>query len=196
MSTPSAAGSLRRFAVDTLTREAWKNGGGWTRTVASQKAMGELRWRVSVADIGASGPFSRFDGMERTAVMVRGGDLCLSSETEAWHFDGPGSFAQFSGERELQCSKPGVPTQLWNVMVRRGQAEANLLIAEDQTVDLPLAPDVLALVLRGRFELALHGAEAQTFASGEGLHLQGLVAPPGRLAPCEANSLLLVTALR
>jgi len=79
--------------------------------------------------------------------------------------------------------------------VRRGQAEAKLLIAEDQTVELPRAPDVLVLVLRGRFELAMHGAEPQTVAAGDGLHLQGRVAP-GEMTPCEANSLLLVTALR
>lgn len=195
MSTQPAACSLRRFAVDTLPREPWKNSGGWTRTIASQEALGQLRWRVSVADIAAAGPFSRFDGMERTAVMIRGTELCLNSETDAWHFDGLGSVAQFSGERMLQCSKPGVPTQLWNVMVRRGQAEAHLRIVEDQTVDLPLAPDVLVLVLRGCFELTMHRAETQTFAAGEGLHLQGRVAPE-RLAPCEAKSLLLITALR
>ena len=187
--------SLRRFAIEALPREAWKNGGGWTRTVASHGPADQPGWRVSVADIGAAGPFSRFDGMDRTAVMVRGGALCLSGETEAWCFDGPGSFAQFPGELALQCEAPELPTQLWNVMVRRGQAQADLLIVEEETVPLPLAPDLLVLVLRGRFELTRFGAEPLVLADGEGLHLQGLVAP-AHLVPSEANSLLLVTALR
>ncbi|PRD70125.1 hypothetical protein C6P61_03055 [Malikia spinosa] len=187
--------SLRRFAIEALPREAWKNGGGWTRTVASHGPADQPYWRVSVADIGAAGPFSRFDGMDRTAVMVRGGGLCLSGKTEAWHFDGPGSFAQFPGELALQCAAPQQPTQLWNVMVRRGQAQADLLIVEDDTVPLPSAPDLLLLVLRGRFELTRSGTEPLVLAEGEGLHLQDLVAP-GQLTPSEANSLLLVTALR
>jgi len=195
VSALQAAGSLRRFAIEALPREAWKNGGGWTRTVASHEVQGQLCWRISVADIVAAGPFSRFDGMDRTAVMVRGAALCLSGKADAWHFAGPGSFVQFPGELALQCSEPGVPTQLWNVMVRRAQAQADLLIAEDEVVDLPHAPDVLVLVLRGRFERVLPGAKALALAAGEGLHLQGLDAP-GQMVPCEANSLLLVTALR
>ncbi|OGB71291.1 MAG: hypothetical protein A2486_09865 [Burkholderiales bacterium RIFOXYC12_FULL_65_23] len=187
--------SLRRFAIEALPREAWKNGGGWTRTVASHGPADQPYWRVSVADIGAAGPFSRFDGMDRTAVMVRGGGLCLSGKTEAWHFDGPGSFAQFPGELALQCAAPEQPTQLWNVMVRRGQAQADLLIVEQDTVPLPCAPDLLLLVLRGRFELTRSGTEPLVLAEGEGLHLQDQVAP-GHLAPSEPNSLLLVTALR
>ena len=148
-----------------------------------------------MADIGAAGPFSRFDGMDRTAVMVRGGGLCLSGKTEVLRFDGPGSFAQFPGELALQCDAPELPTQLWNVMVRRGQAQADLLIVEDETVPLPFAPDLLLLVLRGRFALTLSGTEPLVLATGEGLHLKGLVAP-AYLAPSQANSLLLVTALR
>lgn len=187
--------SLRRFAIEALPREAWKNGGGWTRTVASHGPAGQPYWRVSVADIGVAGPFSRFDGMDRTAVMLRGGALCLSGKSEVLRFDGPGSFAQFPGELPLQCEAPERPTQLWNVMVRRGQAQADLLIVEEETVPLPFAPDLLVLVLRGRFELTMSGTEPLVLADGEGLHLQGLVAP-AHLAPSEAHSLLLITALR
>lgn len=191
----SGTPSLRRFAIEALPREAWKNGGGWTRTVASHGPADQPAWRVSVADIGAAGPFSRFDGMDRTAVMVQGGALGLIGQHQAWRFDGPGSFAQFPGELALQCEAPQQPTQLWNVMVRRGQAQADLLIVEDETVSLPSAPDLLLLVLRGRFELNMRGTEPLVLAQGQGLHLQDLVAA-GQLAPSEPNSLLLVTALR
>ena len=187
--------ALRRFAIEALPREAWKNGGGWTRTVASHGPADQPDWRVSVADIGAAGPFSRFDGMDRTAVMVQGGALGLIGQHQAWRFDGPGSCVQFPGELDLQCEAPQQPTQLWNVMVRRGQARVDLLIVEDETVPLPSAPDLLLLVLRGRFALTLSGAEPRVLAQGHGLHLQGLLAS-GHLAPSEANSLLLVTALR
>lgn len=185
---------IRRFAIESLPREAWKNGGGWTRTVASREQQGRLRWRVSVADIGAAGPFSRFEGMDRTAVMVRGGALGLIGQAESWRFDGPGSYAQFPGELDLQCEAPQQPTQLWNVMVQRGQARADLLITEEDMVPLPPAPDLLALVLRGRFELAMPGTEPLVLLPGEGLHLQHM-AMPASLAAGAANSLLLLTVL-
>lgn len=194
MNAHPAVGSLRCFSIDALPREAWKNGGGWTRIVASHEAEQLLRWRVSVADITAAGPFSRFDGLDRAAVMVRGAGLCLSGEAQAWHFDGLGSFAQFPGELALHCDAPGVPTQLWNVMVRRGQAQAKLLIIEDNAADLLPAPDVLVLVLRGRFELVLPEANSLMLHADECLHLQGL-AVLARITPCETNSLLLVTTL-
>jgi environmental stress-induced protein Ves len=194
MNAHPAARSLRCFSIDALSREAWKNGGGWTRTVASQETGQLLRWRVSLADITAAGPFSRFDGLDRTAVMVRGAGLCLSGEAESWQFDGPGSFAQFPGELALHCNVTGVPTQLWNVMVRRGQAQANLLIVEDDAVDLPPAPDVLVLALRGRFELIQPGANPLVLHANECLHMQDL-ATTARIVQCEANSLLLVTTL-
>jgi environmental stress-induced protein Ves len=194
MNARPTVGSLRCFSIDTLPREAWKNGGGWTRTVASHDADHLLRWRVSVADITAAGPFSRFDGLDRTAVMVRGTGLCLIGDAQAWHFDGPGSFAKFPGELALHCDAPVVPTQLWNVMVRRGQAQAKLLIVENDAVDLAPAPDVLVLVLRGRFELVLPGADSLVLNALDCLHLPGLTVM-ARITPLGANNLLLVTTL-
>ena len=185
----------RRFVIEDLPREPWRNGAGWTRTVASHSEQDTLCWRVSVADIGAAGPFSVFDGLDRTAVMVRGAGLRLAGEGQAWHFEGPGAYAQFPGELALACDAPRVPTQLWNVMVRRGRAQADLLIAEGETVALPQAPDVLVLVLRGHFQA--HGADtgSLTLDTGEGLHLHGPLAPT-RLTPTAPDGLLLVTALR
>ncbi len=194
MTTHPAAGLLRCFSINALPREAWKNGGGWTRTVASQGTGDRLRWRVSVANITAAGPFSRFDGLDRTAVMIQGTGLCLSGDGGSWQFDGPGSFAQFPGEMALHCDMPGTPTQLWNVMVQRGQARANLLIVEDDAVELWPAPDVLVLVLRGRFELNMPGTNPLALHHHDCLHLQDL-SETARIAQCEANSLLLVTTL-
>lgn len=195
MSAPPAAVPLRRFSIEALSREAWKNGGGWTRTVASHHVQGQIYWRVSVADIDASGPFSRFEGMDRIAVVVRGTGLRLSSESRVWNLDSLGSIAQFPGELAFRGDALEVPVQLWNVMVRRGQAQADLLLVEDETVQIPSAPHVLILVLRGRFELSLSEAGPIILADGEGLHLQGRAAT-GYLAPREANSLLLITVLR
>jgi environmental stress-induced protein Ves len=55
----------------------WKNGGGITREAMRVPPVGDpLGWRVSVAQIDASSPFSDFSGYHRKIVLLReAGDL-------------------------------------------------------------------------------------------------------------------------
>ena len=197
--TPAPSAALRRFALDELAREPWKNGGGWTRTVASHEVDGQLRWRVSVADIEAAGPFSCFDGLDRSAVMLRGGRLRLQGEGQSWTFDGPGSLVRFAGEFALYCEAPDRPTLLWNVMVRRGQAQARLVplrgVEAELAADGTAAPEALALVLQGRFDVRAPGLDGFSLGPGDGLQRQGAL-PALHLRPAAPSSLLLITELR
>jgi hypothetical protein len=161
---------VQRFTIDDLPREPWRNGAGWTRTVCSHEAGGRLWWRVSVADITAAGPFSRFDGMHRTTVMLRGARLCLSRAGHLLAFDGPGSALQFPGEWALQCGAPAQPTRLLNIMVRRGSARARVRVAEAEALNLPAGGAQVALVLRGRFDLLLQDGGQHPLEAGEGVH--------------------------
>ncbi|HEV7980797.1 HutD family protein [Amycolatopsis sp.] len=54
----------------------WKNGGGVTREVAG--GFSDFGWRVSVADVSTSGPFSVFPGVDRTIMGVEGSGMVLS----------------------------------------------------------------------------------------------------------------------
>lgn len=197
--TPVPSAALRRFALDELAREPWKNGGGWTRTVASHEVGGKLRWRVSVAEVETAGPFSHFDGLDRSAVMLRGGRLRLQGEGYAWTFDGLGSLVHFAGELALHCDAPDRPTQLWNVMVRRGQAQARLELLREVEAELAAdetaAPDALALVLQGRFDVQAPGLDDFSLGPGDGLQRQGATLAV-RLLPTAPASLLLITELR
>lgn len=168
---------MRRFSTDQLPREPWRNGAGWTREVCSREVDGQLRWRVSVADITGAGPFSRFEGMDRTAVMVRGARLCLSDAEVRLAFDGPGSLLQFPGEWAPECDAPELPTRLLNIMVRRGSAQARVLVVGDEAPSLPAGGEQVALVLRGRFELQLPDDARLVLAEGEGVHCSGQGAP-------------------
>ena len=59
----------------------WKNGGGVTREIASAQDDGEgidFLWRVSIATISASGPFSLFDNVDRTIAVLSGSGIRLS----------------------------------------------------------------------------------------------------------------------
>ena len=62
----------------SLEPKPWKNGGGVTREALRVPPSGDpFQWRVSLAQIDASGPFSDFTGYDRTLVLLEGGGLSL-----------------------------------------------------------------------------------------------------------------------
>ena len=53
----------------------WRNGGGETREVAVfpvGAAWADFHWRISVATVATSGPFSAFPGIDRTLAVLDG----------------------------------------------------------------------------------------------------------------------------
>ena len=71
----TAAVALEVLRASERTPVPWKNGGGVTREVAVSPAgssLDDFDWRVSVADIRAAGPFSRFPGIERQMAVLSG----------------------------------------------------------------------------------------------------------------------------
>jgi hypothetical protein len=85
----------------SFTAVPWKNGGGITHEALRVPPAGDpFRWRVSVAEIACSGPFSDFAGYHRTMVLLRGAGVRLT-------FDGiehrvlreAGDMVEFDGAR-------------------------------------------------------------------------------------------------
>lgn len=50
----------------------WKNGGGMTREVQRKDGPNQWLWRISIADVDESGPFSRFEGLARILTVFHG----------------------------------------------------------------------------------------------------------------------------
>lgn len=111
-------------AASTLVRwrdvppQPWRNGGGVTRELHSGPTEGDWAWRISVADIDRSGPFSAFPGVTRWFAVLSGegvalalpdGERLLLPGTEACCFDG----AAAPG-----CRLLGGPTRDLNLMLR------------------------------------------------------------------------------
>jgi environmental stress-induced protein Ves len=62
----------------SLVATPWKNGGGVTReAIRVPPDADPFGWRVSFAQIDASGPFSDFSGYERHMVLLRGAGVRL-----------------------------------------------------------------------------------------------------------------------
>ena len=114
----------------------WRNGGGVTRELAAWPAQGEWNWRMSVAEVGSSGPFSRFDGITRWFSVVAGAGVVLNvrtpcdsgesgaSEHRLTEFDPP---LCFDGGAATDCQLIDGPTQDFNLMVRDSGLPARML---------------------------------------------------------------------
>ncbi len=55
----------------------WRNGGGMTREILRQGSEDDFLWRVSLARIDRSGPFSAFPGYQRSITLLDGGSVEL-----------------------------------------------------------------------------------------------------------------------
>ena len=75
---PDVHSALKHVRVVDTAPQAWRNGGGSTRELLAWPAGADWRVRVSVAEIGADGPFSAFDGVERWFAVLSGAGVVLS----------------------------------------------------------------------------------------------------------------------
>jgi environmental stress-induced protein Ves len=104
---------------------------------------------VSLAEITEAAPFSCFEGLDRTAVLARGGPLALVGEARTWALNQPGDLACFAGEAPLRNTQPTLPAQIWNVMVRRGALQAQVRCVDDQPWTSPHGGIHFVWVLNG-----------------------------------------------
>ncbi|HYD80973.1 MAG TPA: HutD family protein [Paucimonas sp.] len=126
------ARTMKLLRYEDLTASPWKNGGGVTRELACHPpgaGLDDFVWRVSIADVAASGPFSHFPGIERIIMLLDGGGMHLQFEngkrhalTEALH---P---YRFRGEATVHAQLAGGPSVDFNLMFRRDKAEGQVLV--------------------------------------------------------------------
>jgi uncharacterized protein len=84
----------------------WKNGGGVTREALRVPPSGDpFLWRVSVAQIDRSGPFSDFAAYNRTMVLLRGSGVDLTcANGERYPLRNIGDLMEFDGAQAMQCA--------------------------------------------------------------------------------------------
>jgi len=114
----------------------WRNGGGVTRELAALPAQGEWNWRMSVAEVGSSGPFSRFDGITRWFAVLAGAGVVLNVRTPCDSGEAGASEHRlgvvdaplcFDGGAATDCQLINGPTQDFNLMVRDSGLPARML---------------------------------------------------------------------
>ncbi|HEY2511801.1 MAG TPA: HutD family protein, partial [Polyangiaceae bacterium] len=153
----------------------WKNGGGVTIEVAKSPegaSLDDFDWRISMARVEASGPFSRFPGIDRSLVVLRGAGMTLDvAQRGSIVLDAHAPPFAFPGDVDVAATLRGGRVDDLNVMTRRGRFRA-LVTRVFVEGSAPFAPlgDLCFLVVgagRGRAE-----GGGTTLAEGDALRLE------------------------
>lgn len=135
----------------------WKNGLGSTTELVAEPpgaALDAFDWRLSIAELRASGPFSSFAGYDRVIAQLDGAPMTLThGERPPVRLEARVPHA-FSGDEATTCEVGGVAHDL-NLMVRRAYARASLeAVTLDAGAPLPSDPAAITAlyVLEGSLE--------------------------------------------
>lgn len=175
-------------------RQPWRNGGGTTTELAIQRAPGDDRWlwRVSIAEVARSGPFSDFGGHDRTIVLLDGDGMELAFEGHGTHrIDHPHQPFAFDGAWKADCRLLGGPVRDLNLIVDRERAHGSVAIHAaygGEAFSIP-ADWALFLCLRGAVEVEVAGAK-HVLHQGELLRIDEAHGTFCRLTEREPGSLV------
>ena len=132
----------------------WKNGLGSTTELLIDPPGASLAdgflWRLSMAAVADSGPFSRFPGIDRTLLLLAGNGLELDhgGHGRAW-LRGPLEPVAFDGGWPTQGRLLDGPCRDFNVMSDRARVRHEVRVLRSGTIPLPEAPTLLLYAARG-----------------------------------------------
>jgi uncharacterized protein len=151
--------------------QPWKNGGGVTTEIIVSPAgatFDAFDWRISMAQVASSGPFSMFAGIDRSLGLLAGDGIVLRvdgrGEIELQCGDHP---AVFPGDIPVDARLPGGAILDLNVMTRRTGWRHHLsrMKAAAGAFALERRGDVTVVVVRG----AGGTAGNESFGDGDAL---------------------------
>jgi environmental stress-induced protein Ves len=133
----------------------WKNGGGTTTeiTVSPDGAgLDDFDWRVSMARVEGSGPFSGFAGVDRTLAVLEGEGIVLDiAGRPPERLTGASAPLAFPADVPTTAALISGPITDLNVMTRRGRATHTVerLMVSAPTDIRPTTATTLILPLDG-----------------------------------------------
>ncbi|APR81395.1 Hypothetical protein A7982_06742 [Minicystis rosea] len=142
----------------------WKNGLGTTTEIAVEPedaGLSAFTWRISIADLTTSGPFSTFAGYDRILVQIAGEPMTLTHEGSSDHRLALLEPHRFAGELATIGTIVS-PARDFNVMVRRERARADLVVhrlGDEESVSWSATGETrVVFVLDG--SLLIHGYQS------------------------------------
>jgi environmental stress-induced protein Ves len=123
--------SWQTIALADAPPSPWKNGGGLTRELVAWPNAQDWAWRMSVAEVALSGPFSHFAGVQRWFAVLSGAgvrvDMGQPPDVTVHTLTDTSAPLCFEGELPVQCTLLDGPTQDFNLMLRRDHTGGRML---------------------------------------------------------------------
>jgi environmental stress-induced protein Ves len=159
---------MRKWSQQDYQTMPWKNGGGSTTELAifpQGATLDDFVWRLSMANVNSSGPFSHFPQIDRSLAILSGAGLILVGDSEQ---SAMGSVTltqsslpyRFSGETPINAELIAGPVLDLNLMTRRdvcqhfmqrlGPGEHFIRAADAQQILLFCAVGDATMPLHGR----------------------------------------------
>jgi environmental stress-induced protein Ves len=142
----------------------WRNGGGVTRELAMWPDAGDWAWRMSVADVDKSGPFSRFEGIERWFAVLEGAGVQLDVAGVPHRMTATDAPLFFDGAAATGCELMAGKTRDFNLMVRRGPKPSRMLRVEGRFSETLGARTTIAVYAHSSAATVLFDEEALQLA--------------------------------
>lgn len=119
---------MRHLTSADYRRMPWRNGGGTTTEIAIAAGPSErFLHRVSIADVEADGPFSRFEGYDRHIMLISGAGMTLECGAHGRiELRAPFEPRFFSGDWDVTGMLVSGPVRDFNVIVDRARVTATL----------------------------------------------------------------------
>jgi environmental stress-induced protein Ves len=153
----------------------WKNGGGTTTEilVSPDGAAQSYDWRISIAEVARSGPFSDFTGYDRTIMLIEGAGFALDFGDHTQRLDRPFEPFAFSGARKTDCTLINGPVRDFNLIASSTGPRAGLEVVRLQhDAAIATAPTVVLHVLEGTAK-----ACGKELTAGDTLRVDDATAP-------------------
>ena len=109
---------MRLLRAADYPRMPWKNGAGSTLEIARDQGEGldGFGWRLSIADIGASGGFSAFTGYQRIISVLEGDGMQLQVSGVLSRLLLPFDPFAFGGDNRVECQLLGGAIRDFNLI--------------------------------------------------------------------------------
>ncbi|MEY8800320.1 HutD family protein [Leisingera sp. XS_AS12] len=117
---------MRLLRASDYPVNQWKNGGGETREIAVFPAGADMEsfdWRISMATVARDGPFSVFDGIDRSLFILDGDGIELLFADGPVETLGPRGFLAFPADARVTSRLLGDQVVDLNIMSRRGRIQ-------------------------------------------------------------------------
>jgi hypothetical protein len=189
---------MRFIDTAALFPTPWKNGSGSTRELACFPAgasMDNFDWRISIAEVDESGPFSLFPGVDRVIALLHGAGMWLDVRDGRSHaLTNPLEPFVFSGEDKVHAKLVSGPSIDFNVMCRRDKARGRIDIHQ-AAFHIDAAQHALALmVVKGSWAITDNDDLRHDLVSGQML-LADTSHPALDLLPRKEGSTLLCATI-